>query len=456
MAHFRLFGADVKDIRVTLFRDNHAWCPYCQKVWLFLEMKRVPYRVRKVTMFCYGKKEKWYTKKVPSGMLPAVEIDGKIVTESDDILLALENTFGTLHRSMRAKDVVPLRRLERYLFRVWCNWLCYPARDMAEEARNRDEFVKVATVVDDILRGDTSSPFFLDKFSVVDCVFVPYLERMSASLFYYKGFTLRDATTFPGIARWFDGLEQLPEYRGTQSDFHTHVHDLPPQMGGCYEPPVQSKKQVTNKRLVDEGPWNHVSALLPDSMQEDPGSSRQRALARVILHKDSIVAAACGQVVVQVAKGRPDGGLAAAAASAGSGKVYRDAEAAVDEALRCALTLMMTGAVVRPAAAGSIDGRGRRTGEDLKAGVDDDDEETRFGTTAGIDRALRYIRDRVNVPRDMPLWSARHFRTALETTAALCGNGEGPAIPHGHRMDQNPIEFHSGGKKKKMRSTDAL
>ena len=24
-------------------------------------------------------------------------------------------------------------------------------------------------------------------------------------------------------------------YIGTQSDFHTHVNDLPPQMGGCYE-----------------------------------------------------------------------------------------------------------------------------------------------------------------------------------------------------------------------------
>jgi glutathione S-transferase len=30
-------------------------------------------------------------------------------------------------------------------------------------------------------------------------------------------------------------MESRPTYRGTQSDFHTHVHDLPPQMGGCYQ-----------------------------------------------------------------------------------------------------------------------------------------------------------------------------------------------------------------------------
>ena len=35
-------------IRVTLFRDHHAWCPYCQKVWLFLEEKQIPYKVRQL------------------------------------------------------------------------------------------------------------------------------------------------------------------------------------------------------------------------------------------------------------------------------------------------------------------------------------------------------------------------------------------------------------------------
>ncbi|KAH8061655.1 chloride channel [Aureococcus anophagefferens] len=46
-SRLRLFGASEKDVRVTLFRDHHAWCPYCQKIWLWLEEKRVPYRVKK-------------------------------------------------------------------------------------------------------------------------------------------------------------------------------------------------------------------------------------------------------------------------------------------------------------------------------------------------------------------------------------------------------------------------
>ena len=51
-ALLRLFGEPEENVSVTLYRDHHAWCPYCQKVWLWLEWKRIPYRTRKVTMRC--------------------------------------------------------------------------------------------------------------------------------------------------------------------------------------------------------------------------------------------------------------------------------------------------------------------------------------------------------------------------------------------------------------------
>jgi glutathione S-transferase len=121
-SRLRLFGQPESEVRVTLYRDNHAWCPYCQKIWLWLEEKQIPYRIEKVTMFCYGEKESWYKRKVPSGMLPAIELDGRIITESDDILLALERAFGVLSLGMKDPAVLPLRQLERLLFRAWCNW----------------------------------------------------------------------------------------------------------------------------------------------------------------------------------------------------------------------------------------------------------------------------------------------------------------------------------------------
>lgn len=366
----RLFGKTEAEVRVTLYRDNHGWCPYCQKVWLWLEEMQIPYRIEKVTMFCYGEKEAWYKQKVPSGMLPALELDGRIITESDDILLALEQAFGVLKFAMADPKVLPLRRLERLLFRAWCNWLCRPPLFPGQDLDGRRKFIQVVEQVENVL-GATSSPYFLEDFSTADVIFTPYVERMNASLFYYKGYSLREEN--PRLSAWFDAMETRSTYRGTQSDFHTHVHDLPPQMGGCYangEP-----QAIANQVRVDEGEWFG----LPDVTYPEPDNAKQEALYRVIKHRRNIV------------------------------KVNPANDAFFDQALRCALTLMMTGDVCEP--------------------------------PKESDRALRYLRDRINVPRDMSIYAAKHLRTALENTAKLAGDRQGEEIPLRHRRDQDPVNF---------------
>ncbi len=369
-SRLRLFGRPESEVRVTLYRDNHAWCPYCQKIWLWLEEKQIPYRIEKVTMFCYGEKESWYKRKVPSGMLPALELDGRMITESDDILLALETAFGVLAYGMKDPQVVPLRQLERLLFRAWCNWLCRPANSVREEQHNRSQFVSVVEMVEQALRS-TSGAYFLDRFSTADVIFTPYVERMNASLYYYKGYSLREES--PRFSDWFDAMESRETYRGTQSDFHTHVHDLPPQMGGCYE--NGEPQMLINKTRVDNGPWDG----LPDATFVEPESARAEALYRTIKHHANVV------------------------------RVNPADDKLVDEALRCALTNMMTGKDLVP--------------------------------PPGSDAALRYIRDRINVPRDMSIYAAKRLRTALESTAALVGDTQGVPIPFNHRRDQNPVDF---------------
>jgi glutathione S-transferase len=74
----RLFGAkSEEEIRVVLYRDSAAWCPYCQKVWLLLEEKQIPFRIEKINMRSYGDKPEWFLQKVPRGLLPAIELDGR-------------------------------------------------------------------------------------------------------------------------------------------------------------------------------------------------------------------------------------------------------------------------------------------------------------------------------------------------------------------------------------------
>jgi glutathione S-transferase len=369
-ARLRLFGLTESDVRVTLYRDNHAWCPYCQKIWLWLEEKRIPYRIEKVTMFCYGEKESWYKRKVPSGMLPAIELDGRIITESDDILIALEQVFGTLGQGMKDPTVIPLRRLERLLFGAWCAWLCRPSGSAREEQRTRDRFTEVVGMVEEVL-GQTSGPYFLEEFGTADVIFTPYVERMNASLYYYKGYSLREEN--PRLNAWFAAMESRPTYRGTQSDFHTHVHDLPPQMGGCYE--NGEPQMLLNKARVDNGPW----AGLPDVTYPEPENSRAEALQRVLKHRANII------------------------------RVNPADDRLFDEALRCALTQMITRKTCTP--------------------------------PPGSDLGLRYLRDRVNVPRDMSIYAAKRLRESLEETAALAGDRQSPPLPLNHRRDQDPANF---------------
>ena len=386
-AQLRLFGRPESEVRVTLYRDHHAWCPYCQKVWLWLEEQRIPYRIRKVTMVCYGEKESWFRQLVPSGMLPALELDGRLITESDVILAALEQAFGPLNRPLNDPDVFPLRQLERRLFRAWCQWLCYSEGAGPATAPAEQHFVRMACLVEEALQT-TAGPFFLPEFSSADVIFVPYLERMNASLAYYKGYGLRQA--HPAIDRWFTALEQRSAYLGTQSDMHTHAHDLPPQMGCCLASGTAEQQHVAS--LIDAGPWP-VSAVpvhpaVIETRQPEPQGAALEALGRMLRHRQRLLA------------NHPQGGRSG-----------QEAEQRLAIALRCALTQL-----IHP-------------------------DQPPCQPPAGTAAALRYLRDRISVPRDMSLHAARRLRRALESTAARAGDQQGQPLPTGHRRDQDPRPF---------------
>jgi glutathione S-transferase len=378
-AHLRLFGQDPESVRVTLYRDHHAWCPYCQKVWLWLEERRIPYRVRKVAMVCYGEKEAWYRRMVPSGYLPAVELDGRLITESDQILAELEHSFGTLGPALQDPAVRQLRALERELFRAWCVWLCQPPRNPREERSFEAGFTSRVKLFEEALEA-RDGPFLFGEISSADLVFVPFLERMGASLAYYKGYLLRRSHRL--IDRWFAELERRASYLGTQGDFHTHAHDLPPQLGGCLASGTPEQQALA--RRIDEGPWPILAEGEedPETSQPEPPSSAWLALGRTVKHR------------LPLLRRHPLG-----------------AEG-FDAPLRAALTRLATGESCQP--------------------------------PAGSAPALRYLRDRVSVPRDMPLHAARRLRAALESTASLDpadGSARPAPIPTRHRLDQDPRPF---------------
>lgn len=206
----RLFDEsnDENDVRVTLFRDSASWCPYCQKVWMTLEQKRIPYRVEKVNMRCYGDKPASFLAMQPSGNIPVAIIDGVTYNQSNDIMFALEEQFPT-HEVLVPKDpsqrmkAQELLRLERTIFSAWMYWL---TSGDSPDGRLRDNFVSVLNEVESELSATKGGFFMGENVSIVDMMFAPFLERMCASLIFYKGYQIRVApeerTEFPAVNRW--------------------------------------------------------------------------------------------------------------------------------------------------------------------------------------------------------------------------------------------------------------
>ena len=377
--NLRLFNHSENEVMVTLYRDRHSWCPYCQKIWLWLEFKRIPYKVKKINMFCYGQKESWFLDKVRSGKLPAIEFKGQVITESDNILAFLENEFGALGSLITSSNLRETRELERRIFRSWCDWLCRESFNFIDNSFRKKRFKESISKFNEIL--STSKSGFIDPSvstsgelepGTGDIIFIPYIERMNASLCYYKGFNLRG--NYPFIDNWLTKFESTSSYRGTQGDFHTHSHDLPPQMGGCHK--ESNDQQIIFSDLIDNG---EGLGNLEFNKNYDSKYYAKYALKRVLKHKENLI------------------------------KINPYDKEFFEELLRSALTHMLTGEVRIP---------------------------KKFSG-----KSLRYLKNRISVPRDMPVISARLLRQSLNKIESLSDNNQIEKIPVKNRYDQNPMNF---------------
>ena len=55
---------------LTLYRDTNGWCPFCERVWLQLLVKGVPFREELIDL---RDKPAWYLELVPTALVPAIK-----------------------------------------------------------------------------------------------------------------------------------------------------------------------------------------------------------------------------------------------------------------------------------------------------------------------------------------------------------------------------------------------
>ncbi|KAJ1461004.1 hypothetical protein M885DRAFT_317115 [Pelagophyceae sp. CCMP2097] len=410
-AKLRSFGS-TEEPRLTLYRDSAAWCPYCQKLWMLLEEKRVPYKVELINMRSYGNKPASFTSRVSGGILPAIELDGMMYTDSLQIMFMVEDVFGASegHRLTLPEPGTPefgrsqqLLRAERGMFGAWCDYVFrggWGARGTLE--RTMDAL--------DAALQEQSGPWlsdFTDGPSIVDLQYLSHVERICASVAYWKGDDFRGSQRWPAVDRWFEAFEQRPSYAASRSDWYSHVNDIPPQYGaGVFSNSDVQKKNAKSIDLVDcrlplaplatstlpadvlQPGWAHLDAQAPAEAAWQLLKNFDKASA--------FAARAVGQPGGW-ALGRPDRArLSDPLAKPAEGEALEDARLA----LTLAASILVDGFDAEPHAAAAAD---------LFADLSPP-------RRAAAAKCCDYMRDRVGVPRDMSYPAARQLRATLAWT----------------------------------------
>lgn len=460
----RLFDRanDVERPRITFYRDHAGWCPYCEKTILLIEEKRVPVNVEMVPMRSYGDKPREFLAMVPNGLLPALTVetdDGRTqtITESQVIMELLDRwhpeedgyrpMMPTNPAEKRRFDA--LARLERELFSWWCTFLFRPeggpvggggfnlgnifnmdksTSDMSASFRG---FVDCLTKVDQELRS-TKGPWFLESFdypTMIDLIFVSHIERMLASCAYWKGFRIRGTGQFPGIDAWFDAFDQRESYLAFKSDFYTNIMDIPPQYGPAYTGGNKDFQPALAEALgggswhlplphddpvepLYAGPPLPVAVLEANGLANGEYRTNERATAVACRHFAGHHLVANGPAVAR---------FAARGGAKGAANVRRTFQAPLADpyADPDSDVLDEVGSVLRAVAAALLvednDDDAIRTHETVL----EEDGHRQAVREAAADKerdvaaSLAYLRDRVGVPRDMPLAAARQLRAHL-------------------------------------------
>ena len=228
---------------VTLYRDTNGWCPFCERVWLALEIKQIPYEEQLINL---QDKPSWFKQMVPTGLVPAVLFhsdamaskeeeeeessdndeqekptpERTLVWESLNILKALDEQFPNTPRLIlddqedyqRAREIVSNATTAGGQF-------VYSGRNQTmsdeEKQQKRTAFENALKSLDDFLQSQQSPKggFCLgESISGVDIEMVPIMERWRYQLPLTINMTIYDTQKYPNLCKWYNAMDRYAPY----------------------------------------------------------------------------------------------------------------------------------------------------------------------------------------------------------------------------------------------------
>jgi len=286
----------------TLYRERHGWCPYSERIWLALEVKKVDYDTVYIDNI-YGRPS-WYRGDTPQIMWE----DGKVQSESIDLLREVDKRFNgpiQLYPDEISNEVVNKVRAFDTIFPRGAR----PSSRAAflfrydGEPLWKNEFEKVLRETNELLAETAEEGTFFcgERITAADVAWAPFLERYAGQLpCLHDDLNPRCETAYPHLARWYQGMEQtIPEYacrvRGDASSWRKVL--CMAGFGNVGNVPSLVSSRIEENNVKDTAPLSNEEREEQQRLWDEYASSRpyvaaspgREAASVLIRNRDMIV-----------------------------------------------------------------------------------------------------------------------------------------------------------------------
>jgi len=396
---------------LVLWRDNFGWCPFCLPTQLLLEEKRIPYTTRKVPLksYMYRDKPVEFSSRVANGLVPDLTRDfgtskehTEMPVDGFDLLPWIEENFPDASPMAAPCEVedASYHRLSEALQGAISEY--YNADEEPALCHARTHLLVELRELELALARHPEGPYlFGEALTLPDLRLIPWLERCDAVPRFFKGEELL-GDAFPLVRQWLAALRGRDAYKALRLD---------------EESLMVSQQNATAFFKGVHRPFNLVGgASIPGpDPQAGPAAERGAGSAAAVEAAHSLVHCRDG---VMLLAGAPPVDTAASAAERMSrmGETMRPGAAVLESE-----SAVATDQILRYIAASMLEMEGSAEANDalLRSFAGNFASEVAAG--------LMFLRNRVQVPRDMSAPAGATLRDAL-LAAAVALVGESAAF----------------------------
>ena len=186
-------------------------CPFAQRVWITRNYKGLQDKIKLVPLNPKNSPS-WYGEKVyPVNKVPALEHNGKIIGESIDLVKYLDENFEG--PSLKPDDPAKKQFAEELLgYTDTFNMIVFKSF----KGDNTKEAAPTFDYLENALNKFDDGPFFLGLFSLVDVIYIPFVER--TQIFLSEVFKYDITAGRPKLATWIEEMNKIEAYKQTKTD----------------------------------------------------------------------------------------------------------------------------------------------------------------------------------------------------------------------------------------------